>query len=320
MPSENPQQPDPQSGSRYGNNWRELFASTKIKDLLNMKKRRLVSISSRATIEETIQLLAVENILSAPVVNEMEGTFLGFVDVLDICGYILYTWKKISPSLERSLFPVVHFTQPVVEIINFSQWNPAIYIDDISSVKDLISLFCSPKFHKRVHRVAVLSNGNVSSVVTQSDVIAYAHLSIDSMGEFADRSISDLNLIRGGVMVARIDDTVTETLEKLYENRISGLALVDHEYRFRGVFSASDLRGFRPTSFEFFNGSTLMFLAKGTNANRFVPSVTCLPTASLRQVIRQMVENRVHRMFITDATDRPVGIVSMGDILQLLSV
>lgn len=240
-------------------------------------------------------------------------------------------------------------------------------------MKDLVALFCSPKFHRRVHRylkkkpfplftlrsesVAVLSNGNVSSVVTQSDVVAFAHLCIDAMVEFvrareekkkpkriiedeekerrgegaeaeekktkrkeeegirsrrgsrreenakkgwpedkkewkeeekrkktiwisktpfplqADRTIADLNLIRAHVVTARIDDTVTEvwrgkhtakkktilslslltffffffgysfqTLEKLYENRISGLALVDHEFRFRGVFSASDLR------------------------------------------------------------------------------
>lgn len=88
MPAENPQPVNQQTGAQYGNNWRELFSTTKLRDLVAMKKRQLVSVSSRATIEETIQLLAAQNILSAPVVNEAEGTFLGFVDVLDICGII----------------------------------------------------------------------------------------------------------------------------------------------------------------------------------------------------------------------------------------
>jgi len=95
---------------------------------------------------------------------------------------------------------------------------------------------------------------------------------------------------------------------------------VDHDYRFRGNFSASDLRGFRPNSYDFFNSSVLMFLAKGTEATRRVPNVTTLPAASLRQLIRTLVENRVHRVFITDQNDRPVGVVSMGDVLNLLYV
>ncbi len=73
-------------------------------------------------------------------------------------------------------------------------------------------------------------------------------------------------------------------------------------------------------NFYLWNYTSLKYFLSFVQAQRVVPSVTCLPTASFRQVVRQMVENRVHRMFITDQADRPVGIISMGDILQLLSV
>ncbi len=54
--TENPQLQNPVSGSQYGNNWRELFAQAKISDLLALKRRHLVTVSSRATVEQTIQV------------------------------------------------------------------------------------------------------------------------------------------------------------------------------------------------------------------------------------------------------------------------
>ncbi len=54
--TENPQLPNPVNGSQYGNNWRELFAQSKISDLLALKRRHLVTVSSRATVEQTIQV------------------------------------------------------------------------------------------------------------------------------------------------------------------------------------------------------------------------------------------------------------------------
>jgi len=70
-------------------------------------------------------------------------------------------------------------------------------------------------------------------------------------------------LIHSPIMI-RIDSTFVDALDRLYKNRISGLALVDHEFKLSGNLSASDLRGMNPSAFDFFTGSTLQFLAKGT--------------------------------------------------------
>jgi len=319
MSGENPLPVISPTQPRYGQAWSNLIRCTKVADLLALKHRRLVTLSSRATVEDAIQLLARENVRGLPIVNAEEGVFFGFVDVLDIAGYILSTWKKISPALEQALFPQVHLTTPVVCILNFSQWNHAVYIDENASVQELITLFSDPRYHRRIHRVAVLSAGNVVQLITQTDVIAFAHRCIDAFGSLADKTVSELNLIRTGVVVAGIDERVADMLEKLYENRISALTLVDFEGRLRGAFSASDLRGFKPNSFEFFNGTTSFFLFRGTERQQ-APNVTSLPNESLRQVIRHLVENRVHRVFITDSSDRPIGVASMGDILNIIKM
>jgi hypothetical protein len=48
--------------------------------------------------------LQTENILSVPVIDENDK-FLGFTDVIDIAGYVLATWRKLSVDLDRKHFP-----------------------------------------------------------------------------------------------------------------------------------------------------------------------------------------------------------------------
>ena len=82
--------------------------------------------------------------------------------------------------------------------------------------------------------------------------------------------------------MVRVDSNFSDALEILYKNRISGIALVSYDFKLSGNLSASDLRvsntltknpqlctnqpqkGLSPSSFKFFGGSVLQFMAKGT--------------------------------------------------------
>lgn len=115
------------------------------------------------------------------------------------------------------------------------------WIEESKSVEELINIFTDRKFNLRAHRVAVLdSNYRVYNIVSQFDVIRFAHKNIQSI-KFGAQRVKDLYLAHSCVM-ARLDDPLYETLETLYHNKISGIAIVDHEARLVGNFSASDLR------------------------------------------------------------------------------
>ena len=47
--------------------------------------------------------------------------------------------------------------------------------------------------------------------------------------------------------------------------------------------------------------------------------ITCPPTAPLRQALRLMVEEHAHQLFIVDARQRPVGILTITDMLRKLT-
>jgi hypothetical protein len=97
--------------------WLELVQATKVKDLLAIKPHQTlrglpVLADKNATIEETLQLLKDNNILSVPVVD-MSGchagrkvdldTFDGFVDVLDILAFLLWHMRVHTQLKMRTL-------------------------------------------------------------------------------------------------------------------------------------------------------------------------------------------------------------------------
>eukprot|EP01125_Pyxidicula_operculata_P004112 TRINITY_DN1594_c0_g1_i2.p1 TRINITY_DN1594_c0_g1~~TRINITY_DN1594_c0_g1_i2.p1 ORF type:complete len:248 (+),score=37.64 TRINITY_DN1594_c0_g1_i2:63-806(+) len=224
--------------------WDQLLKTTKVKDLCSEKKKGLIYVDRRITVEEVLKILEKENILSVPVVDEEKKEFYGFVDVLDIAGFILDTWKKQSYHLDDVHFPSdPFFKSPIIDVLNYSEVDYPVYIEEDASVANLISIFRDPKNYYRLHRCAVTQNGDVVNVVSQSDVIAFVAKHIDLFP--SEKKDMQIGLIKGFIrspIMIRLDSRFSDALERLYKNRISGLALVDHEFKLSGNLSASDLR------------------------------------------------------------------------------
>jgi len=233
----------------------------------------LITVSHNTKLKRDLRCLQENNILSVPVIDST-NQFIGFVDVLDIAGFILSTWRNISVNLDDTHFPIQELNNtPVINVLNFSNVNYPVIIPIDKNVGDLISIFKDPKTYYRLHRVGVVSKtGTLENVLSQTDIINFAADHINALpSDEVNMPVGKIKeFIRSPIMV-RIDDSFADTLDKLFRNRISGLALVDHEFKLCGNLSASDLRGINPMAFDFFLGSTFQFLCKGTNRG---PSIT----------------------------------------------
>jgi len=167
------------------------------------------------------------------------------------------------------------------------------------------------------HRLAVTNEkGELFNIVSQSDVVSFAFSNSAKLGDKRTKTLRELNLVRACIMV-RIDSSFSDSLQILYQNRVSGIALVDHEGRLSGNFSASDLRGILPEAFSMFYGSILQYLVKGTQSHPHQP-ITCSESSTLEDVLRLLVTNRIHRVYVVDQFDRPIGLVSIADIVTVL--
>lgn len=295
-------------------------------------------LHANSTVGEAMRLLARHDLLSAPVVDPTSLRFLGFVDVLDITGYVLASYSAHADDtkfLKEELLG-----EEVSHILNFSRCDDRVLIEETSSVGSLLKLFCAPRFRHRLHRVAVTASPKseeeppmVTDVVSLSDIVGLAVEKADLLPpEKANRPIGQLHVIKP-IICVRMDSAVVDALDILFRNKVSGIALVDDGGRVTGNLSASDLRGLKPDSFSYFEGSVLQFFVKGLPRDRSPPKkatsqrsisgpgrppVTCTREATLLECLQLLVSENVHRIYVVDNLEslHIYGVVSMSNLIE----
>lgn len=104
---------------------------------------------------------------------DKEDRFIGFLDVLDIAGFVLATWRKLSVHLDERHFPAKEFFHTHIGDLvsmftsffclylfnlghanqtyrlDFSHMNKPVLIDEDKSIADAINLFKSPSTYFR---------------------------------------------------------------------------------------------------------------------------------------------------------------------------
>eukprot|EP01129_Flabellula_baltica_P003563 TRINITY_DN13319_c0_g1_i1.p1 TRINITY_DN13319_c0_g1~~TRINITY_DN13319_c0_g1_i1.p1 ORF type:complete len:314 (+),score=51.85 TRINITY_DN13319_c0_g1_i1:29-943(+) len=300
------------------NDWKQLLLTTSIDELLQMKSRPLITVTTTTSIQNTLKILSEANILSVPVIDNDD--LQGLVDVVDITGYILATWRSLSPSFDHQVFPDEDLLNtPIFEVMNFSLFDSVKTIKGTESVFNLMQMFLDDHFQMRLHRVLTTDwHGLVYNVVSQTDLINFAYAHMDKLPEdLLDSTIEDLDLFRVVINV-REESFLIDALSILFKNRLSGLALVDNNYKITGNLSCSDLRGITPTSFEFFQGKVSQFLNKieeeqGTTRK---PFIFVQKDNTFRELLKILTESHVHRVFLKDELEHPIGVISLSDVLS----
>jgi 5'-AMP-activated protein kinase regulatory gamma subunit len=84
-----------------------------------------------------------------------------------------------------------------------------------------------------------------------------------------------------------------------------------------GTLSASDLRGINDETLNTLTLPVREFLDK---VQRKAPAspVRCSPDEKLDTVIDRLIQSRVHRLWITDENQKPVGVVALTDVIRTL--
>lgn len=115
---------------------------------------------------------------------------------------------------------------------------------------------------------------------------------------------------------------LSEAIDKLRENRISALVVVDHSGHMVGLISQTDLlRAWQQSAAEpgIMDSPVSSFMTTDV--------ISCAPHKSLDYAVRTLSQHKIHRLVVVESrdggrfvTDRmiPVGIVSQTDIVRAL--
>eukprot|EP01090_Pellita_catalonica_P012207 TRINITY_DN2598_c0_g1_i1.p1 TRINITY_DN2598_c0_g1~~TRINITY_DN2598_c0_g1_i1.p1 ORF type:complete len:331 (-),score=58.41 TRINITY_DN2598_c0_g1_i1:139-1131(-) len=321
MTEERPRKRARTERKEVGREWEEKLKNVTVGSLCEKKQTDLILIDKDATLKDALGKLSKNKILSVPVVDGKE--FLGFVDVLDIVGFLLKVYKKSLMEDSYSDFHSIRkefFQRNVIDCINFSRCDRSIFINETDTLYKAVKKFVQ---FQPLHRLAVVKKQNdgkmhLCNILTQSDIIAFACRNINTIStELASAELSSLRVIRTSLLI-RIDSPFLEALQFLYDHRVSGIALIDAECRVSCCLSASDLRGVNEKAFEYFLGSTLQFLVKATDS-AMKPPISCTPQTTLKEAMSTLSSNSIHRIFITNSSGHISGVASMSDILARIA-
>lgn len=166
-------------------------------------------------------------------------------------------------------------------------------------------------------------NGTFSSILTQHRIIKWlSGMNQDEMGQrLANSSIAQLGIGFRQVVTIKIDQPLFAAFLAMYNQRVSGVAVVDEVGKFLGNVSVNDLKdiGHVGQNYE------KMFMPVGTflkikEEGMGVPLVYCTKNSSLKEVLGKFKSFIVHRVYIVEKNTHLLqGVITPSDVLQLFA-
>lgn len=149
-------------------------------------------------------------------------------------------------------------TKPICELkaLGADGWFYALRTAQHASLRDIVydgflypketkALFGGTRSRQVVHRLALFdSSGELTNVVSQSDVISFLYAHVDAYKDLASSTVSELGFVRGQnrVLTVRPETPALDAMVLMEEKSISAVAVVNSSGSIIGNFSISELR------------------------------------------------------------------------------
>jgi len=283
--------------------------------------RKILWVSTTVNLESVLKIMKDNNIISIPVMDLVQNSCLGVVDVLDIVTFIIERFpsvEKITAENLRNLeYSGIYFGREVQigQLINYSRRNINQNIPSFVELKTpLLGLI--DIFGQGVHRVPVLdkTSGKLINFISQSDLLRYFAENMYLIGTTAFKTIFEMNLVKGGVHYCKINAPFIFALAMIALKKVSALPVVDDNEIIRATVSASDLRGLGPQDFPNLLKSVADYLLISHPKSLF--PITCKPTDTMEYVILKLAATKVHRLWCIDENGKILGILSITDVMK----
>jgi CBS domain-containing protein len=220
------------------------------------------------------------------------------------------------------------FKKTVCDLMNstFVAKVPLYVFDGMDHVCDLLKVFAQPHrsggagchraFVVPAHTVSTTPGEHRMQIVTKSDVVDYVASNFDDCAStFAEKSIEELGLIHAADWVVTVpaDVSAFEAFSKMAAEGVNCLAAVDADGTLVAHVGASDVRGITSTCVNRFFDPLVEFVG---GADR-MPVVSFDSKANYKNVVLEFASKRIHHGWIVDEQNRPVGVITLSDLLSI---
>lgn len=296
-------------------------------------ERELVTIDSKATIVDAFTTLVRHHVLSAPVLDSVTNKYIGFFDISDFSEYVVHILEH-SVSQQDELVPI-EFCDLYDLLMTVGELHPQVLLSVMHTVNGEkfpsvptgtpMATVLDCLGNKGLHRVAVvdLKTGSVVKIISQSAVMKFLVAHPEALACLQAPTVASSGIGLKHVVAVAAEAPVLDGLKLLQQHHLSGLAVVDAEGTLVTTMSSSDLRtAVSGERFRFAGISVLEFVQRSRelDGKQEKPAVvTVSAETSLLDVFRKLAKTGLHRIYVVDAAHKPVGVVSLKDLLRYVT-
>eukprot|EP01133_Synstelium_polycarpum_P015621 gene15621-18561_t len=203
----------------------DLLQNTLIEYILGDDTHHVITIDSTASLDYSLMRMNERDVISLPIVDLAHKRYIGMLSIIDVCAYLGQFPSEVAPNIS------------VAEILKFNR-EPFLPLYVNSPIQFLIHIMT-----QRVPQVAIMSNETiVVDIVSRLNVIKFIYENLEALGNKSNYSITSLSLLSKSICTIEASAKVIDAINKLNNEQLLELAVVNDEGKLVGTFSASDLR------------------------------------------------------------------------------
>lgn len=295
---------------------------------LKGEKGEIITVDKKASLPDVLQLLTKHDIRSVPVVDKEQNRLLGLVDMIDIITFIVRFAEECHglPAAQRNFEwfseQLQKSGQTIAQIAGLSgEKSKLIPVMHGTSINDVMQIMVK----NGVQRVPVMNplTNALENFVTQSTLIQYFAKNSAKFGKYGEYTLSELGFKPKHVFSVKETDLAIDAFKMMSEHKITGIPIVDNEGTIITNISSRDLRNVL-TDTSFFEKlqlpaerfvSDLKSKTFLHNAETMYPKICCKFSNKFVEVLHKLAATRIHRIYVVENTEKPVGVISLDDIV-----
>jgi len=329
-----------------------FLESNKVTDV-EIPHKEVVEVLVTMTPVEAAKVLLKNNIIGAPVWCESTKKNIGFFDMRDLLSTVIASHKqeveaKSKPSVSNLKLTKWFLNDSIpgcaakgeFTVSYLAARNPFVSLTDDATIKQI----CDMCAERQCHRVPIVDSatGRCVRIISQSAIVKFFvdHLLAEnknaSLKAFFARPLVESKLPYKKQVISSPDTaTASDVFELMDSHRLSGVAIVDsRDGALVGNTSASDIKlAVAMDDDEADEEGNMVAIADlGLNIVTYLsavrqedrsketkyPSSHVKESSTLGHAIRLLAKTGYHRVFVVDEHLKPVGVVSVTDIVKFI--
>lgn len=291
----------------------KFFKFHKCYDLIPTSAK-LVVFDTQLLVKKAFFALVYNGVRAAPLWDSLQQRFVGMLTITDFIKILQMYYTSPSVTMEE------------LEEHKLDTWRNVLQdnVKALVSIGPDASLYDAIKtlIHNRIHRLPVIDpdTGNVLYILTHKRILRFLFLYINDLPKpsYIYKTLEELRIgTFANIETANPDTSIIVALKKFVERRVSALPMIDEEGRLVDIFAKFDVINLAAE--KTYNNLDVSLKTANEHRNEWFEGVhKCQLDETLYTIMERIVRAEVHRLVVTDESDKVIGILSLSDLLMYL--